>query len=231
MRLLVCGLHRSGTSVTAHLIARAEGYRIVDDPDFAVFQTDGPLRLLKPLDWLGNSLDDVVVKMPRAAEYLDALVGSDWKTVFVARKPTAVFRSILEAQFGTRDSVRSMLCYQRAPTSNRYLNGFIDAYLFYYSQVLSTYEQEHCQVCDYDQLVSTLACAAKTFGLKSDLSALATAYSELEFDRMDPLHNKPDERGHVINASILTDHLPPEVVERIEASCASIFEEVRALAG
>lgn len=231
MRLLVCGLHRSGTSLTAHLIARAEGYKIVDDPDFAVFEADGPLRLLAPLDWLGKSLDDVVVKMPRAAEYLDAFVGSDWKTIFVARKPTAVFRSILEAQFGTRDSVRSMLCYQRAPTRNPYLNGFIDAYIFYYSQVVSTYEPEHCQVCDYDQLVSTLASATKAFGLKSDLSALAKAYSEIGFERIDPPHNKPAERGHVINANILANHLPPDVIERIEMTCASIFEEVRALSG
>jgi len=79
------------------------------------------------------------------------------------------------------------------------MDGFIDAYLYYYKQILSAFDPKHCQVCDYTQLVPTLASATESMGLNSNLSMFATAFSELQSERVDPRHNKPGEREHMIN--------------------------------
>lgn len=108
MKVLVTGLPRSGTSVTANLLAISTGSTILDDPpslkriDFGS-ATDVQLRSI-----LRGCSDFEIVKAPRLTEALPRLqeIDAELLTVHVVRDPRDVFCSTIEkARLGRKTSM------------------------------------------------------------------------------------------------------------------------------
>lgn len=95
MRLLVCGMHRSGNSALAHLLCSATGMTLYDDPAWA----QSPPHVVLNSHEIRHELDLVdVLKCPRMAGYLDRVLAtfSGIRVVWVHRDLRDIFASIKE---------------------------------------------------------------------------------------------------------------------------------------
>ena len=71
MTVLVCGMHRSGNSVVAHLLAAGAGVNLYDDPPWAQEPPDLVLNNAR----IGQETEHfAIVKCPRMAGYLDQVL-------------------------------------------------------------------------------------------------------------------------------------------------------------
>jgi hypothetical protein len=95
MRLLVCGMHRSGNSALAHLLCRATGMTLYDDPAWA----QSPPHVVLNSREMRCELDLVdVLKCPRMAGYLDRVLTTfgGIRVLWVHRDLRDIFASIKE---------------------------------------------------------------------------------------------------------------------------------------
>jgi hypothetical protein len=131
MELLVCGMHRSGTSAVAHMLAGACGRSFLEDPDWAMTG-----RLIDVAGQAQELERWELVKCPRMTEVLaEALAACrQARAVVLVRDPRDVLCSILEkvrAGMPTR-----MLEFRRLGVEEEGARGFAQAYRLYAQIVL-----------------------------------------------------------------------------------------------
>jgi len=133
MQLLVCGMHRSGTSAVAHMLARSCGRTLLEDPDWAM---TGRLIDVAPQSAELTRYD--MVKCPRMTEVLPQVLAAHTRAraAVLVRDPRDVLSSILEkvhAGMPTR-----MLEFTRLGVPEQDVGGFARAYSIYARTVLDT---------------------------------------------------------------------------------------------
>jgi hypothetical protein len=131
MRLLVCGLHRSGTSAVARLLADSCERSFLEDPDWAM--TGHLIDVPRHVDELARW---ELVKCPRMTEVLPAALSAcaEARAAVLVRDPRDVLCSILEkvrAGMPTR-----MLEFSRLGVHAGGPVGFAQAYRVYADTVL-----------------------------------------------------------------------------------------------
>lgn len=126
MDLLVCGMHRSGTSAAAHLLAASCGRSMLEDPDWAMTG-----RLIDVRAQAAELASYDMLKCPRMTEVLPEALSAypDARAVVMVRDPRDVASSILEkvrAGMPTR-----MFEFSRLGVAETGVAGFARAYGIY----------------------------------------------------------------------------------------------------
>jgi hypothetical protein len=154
MNFLVSGVHRSGTSVTAHWVA-ATNLSLLDDPDWAILSKDGFLDYRVNSSSKAQLESHEVVKCPRAISCLKQCV-LDYPSVRVIllfRKPVDVLCSILEAIKTKSKKPKTMLDLHMK--NGGLLDGFCDYYRQNYGNALELVESgEKVTLICYEKLQS-----------------------------------------------------------------------------
>lgn len=184
MQILVTGLHRSGTSVTARLLATMTHLRLLDDPQWAIFH----LQMAKAYRQVNQYRQELaqadIVKCPRMGECLD-LILEDFpqaQILYLVRDPRDVYCSIAEAQKSSDPTVTTMADNQRFGPHEHLWQGVSLAFRAYAQQALQAI---HCaperltlinyvEICQYPQ--QTLQGLCQHLGLTihtSDITPLA----------------------------------------------------------
>src|SRR5215211_1901539 len=126
---MVCGLHRSGTSAMARMLAAGAGWTLLDDPEWAIeesatqfLEDDATFRELAGVD---------IAKIPRMVEALPQFLATfrDARVVIMLRDPRDTWCSIRE-KFATGRRTR-MHEYSRLGISERGALGCRRAYDVY----------------------------------------------------------------------------------------------------
>ncbi|KJK55299.1 sulfotransferase family protein [Saccharothrix sp. ST-888] len=132
MQLLICGMHRSGTSAVAHMLSESCRRTLLEDPDWAM--TGRLIDVSAPAEEIAR-FD--IVKCPRMTEVLpDALDAyPQARAAVMVRDPRDVLCSILEkvnAGMPTR-----MLEFTRLGVAETGAAGFATAYATYARTILT----------------------------------------------------------------------------------------------
>lgn len=115
MQILVTGLHRSGTSTTAKLLAAMTKFSLLDDPQWAIFHPQ-MAKAYRQVDQYQQELEAYsIVKCPRLGECLDCILQDFPRTqiIYLVRDPRDVYCSIAEAQKSSDTTVTTMADNQR----------------------------------------------------------------------------------------------------------------------
>ena len=96
LKVLVCGLHRSGTSAMAHLLSAGAGWRLLDDPEWAI--EDGADSFLDSRASFAELASTDIAKIPRMAEALPQFLDTfpEARAVVMVRDPRDTWCSIRE---------------------------------------------------------------------------------------------------------------------------------------
>ena len=105
LKALVCGLHRSGTSAMAHLLSAGAGWRLLDDPEWAI--EEGAASFLDNRASFQELAAVDIAKIPRMTEalpqFLDTFPAA--RVVVMVRDPRDTWCSIRE-KFSTGRKTR-----------------------------------------------------------------------------------------------------------------------------
>lgn len=138
MQILVTGLHRSGTSATARLLAALTNLSLLDDPQWAIFHPQ-MAKAYRGVDEYRQELTQYdIVKCPRMGECLD-LILEDFPHVcifYLVRDPRDVYCSIAEAQKSSDPTVVTMADNQRFGPHDHLWQGVSLAFRAYAQQAL-----------------------------------------------------------------------------------------------
>jgi hypothetical protein len=228
MQLLVCGLNRSGTSAVSHLIAKAAGVSLLDDPDWAIsaprmglaYRSDERLRA---------ALDShTILKCPRMTEVLTD-VRADFPELGVVcaiRDPRDVFASIQEKVLLGRPT--RMLDNARFGPHDTPLDGFVAQANTYFATAARAADAG-ALVIDYDRFffdrAATIHVALRWLGWQEE-----RALKESEF------HDQYGPVGHKRSPNTIDGpgrhqrDLPREVAESIWTRCEDAYAAARAAA-
>lgn len=171
----MCGMHRSGTSAVAHLLAAACGCSFLEDPGWAMTG-----RLIDVAGHAAELADWDLVKCPRMTEVLPAALAAcpQARAVVLVRDPRDVLCSILE-------KVRSgmptrMLEFSRLGVRAGGAEGFAEAYRIYADTLLEALDGpqgERVRVLAYERFCDDKAAAvaelAAWVGWRCDAAAIA----------------------------------------------------------
>lgn len=143
MRVLVTGLHRSGTSAVAHLLCVATDTTILDDPDEVIDRSLFRKNRAELGQIVARWEEFHIVKAPRATEVLDALshILPAFYTVHVVRDPRDVYTSIMEkVRLGRPTRMLDNSRFQ--PVARRHPAGVAAAAEFYHeAQLVSVHKR------------------------------------------------------------------------------------------
>jgi hypothetical protein len=134
MHLLICGMHRSGTSAVAHMLSASCGRTMLEDPDWAM--TGRLIDVQAPAEELARY---DILKCPRMTEVLPEALDAYPKAhaAVMVRDPRDVLCSILEkvkAGMPTR-----MLEFERLGVAETGAAGFARAYAIYARTILTAH--------------------------------------------------------------------------------------------
>lgn len=135
MRILVCGLNRSGTSAMATYLWQAVGGTLLDDPGWVYAIPDGIRLHARVPDFRAQLQQSLVVKAPRFNErLLDVLEEfPDARAVVMVRNAEDVLASILQKTRRARAATR-MLNFDRFGPYDSVVEGFLNEYQWYMRQ-------------------------------------------------------------------------------------------------
>lgn len=188
MQLLVCGMHRSGTSAVAHMLSRSCHRTLLEDPPWAMTG-----RLIDVAGQTDELAGWDILKCPRMTEVLpEALaVCPEARAAVLVRDPRDVLCSILEkvhAGMPTR-----MLEFSRLGVHEGGAVGFSQAYGIYARTVLDTLAlegPERMRVVIYESFwpdrTTTIAALAGWLGWPCDRDACEV----LQNRQLGPAHTK-----------------------------------------
>lgn len=187
MHLLICGMHRSGTSAVAHMLSASCRRTLLEDPDWAM--TGELIDVTAPAEEIARY---DIVKCPRMTEVLPAALDAypQARAAVMVRDPRDVLCSILEkvnAGMPTR-----MLEFSRLGIRETGTAGFAQAYAAYARTVLGARAAQGSRVrlVRYEQFwtdrPASVAALASWVGWSSDRGAAESIQSR----QLGPAHTK-----------------------------------------
>lgn len=221
MKILVTGLHRSGTSATARLLAAMTHLQLLDDPQWAIFHPHMAKAYRQVSEYRQELTQADIVKCPRMGECLDCILEDFPQTqiVYLVRDPRDVYCSIAEAQNSADPTVTTMADNQRFGPHEFLWQGVSLAFRAYAQQVLQAINgaPERLTLIDYVEIFQipqpTLQGLCQHLGLPirtSDIVAVAGK-------QLGPTRNKRQSDLSIKGANRWQQELDP-------AEAASIFE-------
>ena len=115
LRVLVCGIHRSGNSLTAHHLARTLSATLLDDPEWAKERRTFDRRFFQDEHIIDEICRHKIIKIPRfvlSLEVVMSVLGEGVLAISVIRNPFDVYMSFLDSlRNGTRQTA-SMVSVQ-----------------------------------------------------------------------------------------------------------------------
>ena len=191
LKALVCGLHRSGTSAMAHLLSAGAGWRLLDDPEWAI--EDGAASFLDNRGSHDELARVDIAKIPRMTEALPEFLATfpGARVVVMVRDPRDTWCSIRE-KFSTGRKTR-MHEYSRLGISERGAVGCrmaFDVYMERAEAAAAIYPDrilfvpyEHF----YDDRIAVATRVARWLGAPWDPAAAERIVTA----QLAPLRNKP----------------------------------------
>ncbi|ABW26486.1 sulfotransferase family protein [Acaryochloris marina] len=221
MQILVTGLHRSGTSATARLLATMTHLQLLDDPQWAIFHPNMAKAYRQVSDYHQELAQAEIVKCPRMGECLDCILEDFPQTqiVYLVRDPRDVYCSIAEAQKSSDPTVTTMADNQRFGPHESLWHGVSLAFCTYAQQALQAINgvPERLTLIDYVEIYQTpqqtLQGLCQHLGLPIRTSDIASAARQ----QLGPTRNK-----HQSDLSIKGAHRWQQELDPAEA--ASIVE-------
>lgn len=140
---LVCGMHRSGTSLISHYFSKSRNLKILDDPEWAI---EAPLEFLQSKERHNEMLAVDVVKCPRLACFIPELSSKfkQLRVIWCLRDPRDIFSSIWERY--SRDQNTRLLRFPEIGVKEEGIGSFVEAYQVYAAKLRSVLEQEQVPV-------------------------------------------------------------------------------------
>lgn len=138
MQVLVTGLHRSGTSATAKLLAAMTNFSLLDDPQWAIFHPQMAKAYRQVSQYRQELEASSIVKCPRLGECLDYILQDfpDTQIIYLVRDPRDVYCSIAEAQKSSDKTVTTMADNQRFGPHAHLWEGVALAFQAYAQQAI-----------------------------------------------------------------------------------------------
>lgn len=100
LKILVCGIHRSGNSLVAHHLARALSLSLLDDPEWAKSRRIFDEFFFQDEKIVGDLNRHEILKIPRFVLSLNVImpiIGDDAMVISVVRNPFDVYASFLDS--------------------------------------------------------------------------------------------------------------------------------------
>lgn len=191
LKALVCGLHRSGTSAMAHLLSAGAGWRLLDDPEWAI--EEGAASFLDNPSSFAELATVDIAKIPRMTEALPQFLSTfpAARVVVMVRDPRDTWCSIRE-KFSTGRRTR-MHEYSRLGITEQGALGCrmaFDVYMQRAEAAAAEYPErvlfvpyEHF----YDDRIAVATRVASWLGAPFDRAAAESIASA----QLGPLRNKP----------------------------------------
>jgi len=225
IKALVCGLHRSGTSAMAHLLAAGAGWTLLDDPEWAI--EESPAHFLEDPATFDELAAVDIAKIPRMTEALPQFLDTfeDAQVVVMLRDPRDTWCSIRE-KFATGRKTR-MHEYSRLGITERGPLGCRLAYDVYMERAEATVAAHPDRLLFvpyehfYEDRIATAARVAQWLGAPFDTGP-ATTIAEAQ---LGPLRNKPTDDHGIRGPGRWQRDLPPDEVE-IFASAAATHDRL-----
>jgi Sulfotransferase domain len=218
MKVLVCGMHRSGTSAVAHVLARTWERSLLDDPEWAISEADGPISYRQNPERHRDLNSHEIIKCPRAAEFLQEYI-EDFNpfVIFCVRNPIDVWASIVHAQFSRHSSVHTMFHYHTILDAANELRTFCCAFNRYMDVATDTLKYSKCNLIFYETfLAQTFDCirslsAAVGFSIREEQSESVLVRHE----NYSPGRNKPSGEQNTIGPGRWWNEVPFSIAEVI----------------
>lgn len=185
MRLLVCGMHRSGTSAMARLAAAAASWTLLDDPAWAI--KEDPLSYRQNRSRRTELVTADIVKCPRMSPLLPAVLG-DFpyaRAVFMLRDPRDIWRSIQEKVRLGRPT--RMLRFAGIPRQD-VPEALRDAYLTYVAAIARP--RDAVRVLPYDVFFVARPQSARLIAAEAGGEVTAADLSEMADRQLGPTSHK-----------------------------------------
>ncbi len=227
MRVLVTGLHRSGTSVTAKLLAALTNLSLLDDPQWAIVHPSmaGAYHSVNAYRDELESYD--IVKCPRMGECLDKVL-SDFpltQIVYVVRDPRDIFCSIAEAQKSPHWTVQTMADNKRFGEHVNLCEGVSLAYKYYANQALVAAQRCPARLTfiAYADLYFHPELTLKRLSQRIGLSLVNSFPHNLRLQQLAPLRNKVPGETSIKGVNRWKKELDSSTASLIMDTCGAEF--------
>ena len=227
MQILVTGLHRSGTSATARLLATMTHLRLLDDPQWAIFHPQMAKAYRQVSEYHQELTQFDIVKCPRMGECLDCILEDFPQTqiVYLVRDPRDVYCSIAEAQRSADPTVTTMADNQRFGPHEFLWQGVSLAFRAYAQQVLQAIHcaPERLTLVDYGEIYlnpqQTLQGLCQHLGLPIRTSDIASVAGQ----QLGPTRNKRQSDLSIKGANRWQQELDPAEADCIFERCGEDY--------
>lgn len=228
MQILVTGLHRSGTSATARLLATMTHLSLLDDPQWAIFQPQMAKAYRQVSQYHQELTQFDIVKCPRMGECLDCILEDFPQTqvVFLVRDPRDVYCSIAEAQRSSDSTVTTMADNQRFGPHEYLWQGVSLAFRAYAQQALQAINRapERLTLLNYVEIYQhpqqTLQGLCHHLGLTIHISDIAS----LAGQQLGPTRNKRQSDLSIKGSNRWQQELDPAEADDIFELCGDDFK-------
>jgi hypothetical protein len=234
VKVLVTGLHRSGTSVAAKMLAHVSRLGLNDDPEWAIFHPLMARAYRDVLQYRAELESSEIVKCPRMGECLTEAL-TDFpitKAVFVVRDPRDVYCSVREAVEAGHWTAATMADNARFGRHETLWQGVALAFRMYALEALAA-RRAHGERVIFSRYADLYR------GLQCEISALCGALSVRELRpippgaeraQLAPLRNKSTYDTSIKGVDRWQEELTREVAETIEVLCGEPFRTLETLA-
>jgi hypothetical protein len=229
----VTGLHRSGTSATARLLAEYAGLSLLDDPMWAVYHPAMGRAYQRDQNYMSELQAHDIVKCPRMGECLLDIIEhfpGIW-IVYLVRDPRDVACSIVDAQRSFDESVKTMLENTRFGGYFDPLEGICLSYNFYYELALKVAQLKYPRIIfvAYAKLHASARDEIDKICSKLSVRPSVTFPAELASQQLGPLSDKPPGDHRIRGIGRWQSDLTTEQSRRILKQCGQWFETLSKL--
>jgi hypothetical protein len=221
LKVLVCGLHRSGTSAMAHHLAAGAGWDLLDDPEWAI--EEGAASFLQNDASYAELARADIAKIPRMTEalpaFLEAFRGA--RVVVMVRDPRDTWCSIRE-KFATGRKTR-MHEYSRIGVHERGALGCRMAFDVYMerAQAAADAEPDRVLFVPYEYFYEDRVTVAGQVAAWLDVPFDVDGARRVSGSQLAPLRNKPEDDHGIRGPGRWQRDLPQDELAVFEPAAAT----------
>ena len=230
MKVLITGLHRSGTSATAKLLAYCTQLSLLDDPEWAIFDSRmaAAYRCVPAYRAELETFD--IVKCPRLAECLQQVL-VDFpasNVIFLVRDPRDVYCSIVEAQLSDHSSVSTMLENKRFGQYAEPWEGVGLSFTAYAERALEAVKHSNgrVRILMYDELFRAPVQVVEGIMSLLSLCKVRPIPRGFEVSQLGPLRNKHPADMSIKGPSRWKRDLKEDIANSIWEQCSTAYESL-----